>query len=88
MKEIQDTLILDKKTIHNLSLIAGSHYAECYSKGSDFFDETDKALELYMELRRLLPKETEGKRYGSYVAYCATQGFDDLRGLLAHEVIG
>ncbi len=58
--------------IQGLSIQVGELFADLYRNNSD---NSEEALEAYKSLRRLLPKDANGKRHiGSTAAHHATQG--------------
>ena len=62
----------DQAKIQGLSVQVGELFADMY-KASD--DNAPEALEAYKSLRRLLPKDANGKRHiGSTAAHHSTQG--------------
>ena len=58
--------------IQGLSVQAGKLFADLYTNGSA--QESETALEVYKNLRRLLPTDWSGRHTGSVAAPKATQG--------------
>jgi hypothetical protein len=59
--------------IHDASLILAKVFNEEYRRWGKT-DQTDRILEVYKEVRRLIPEDKLGKRYGSEEAYAFIQG--------------
>ena len=58
---------------HLASVEAGKVFAEAY-KNND--DNSLDLLEKYGELRRDIPREADGRRFGSTAAFYSTQGYE------------
>ena len=58
--------------ISEQSMEYGAQFAKAW-KGWDV-DELKRAFDLYVKERRKLPKDENGKRIESYMAYLSTQG--------------
>ena len=65
-----------KLKIHDLSIDLAYAYATAYALNLDCAEEI---LEGAKALRRELPKEADGKRWGSRLFHEATQGFAVMR---------
>jgi len=58
---------------HLASVEAGKAFASAYKNNAE---NTLDLLEKYVELRREIPKDSDGRRFGSAAAFYSTQGYE------------
>ena len=63
----------EKQKTHYASLRAGKAFASAYKNNAE---NTLDLLEKYVELRREIPKDSDGRRFGSAAAFYSTQGYE------------
>jgi len=63
----------EKQKTHLASIQAGKAFVEAYKNNED--DSLD-LLEKYVELRRDIPKDSDGRRFGATAAFYSTQGYE------------
>ena len=58
---------------HLASVEAGKAFASAYKNNED---NTQDLLEKYIELRRDIPRDSDGRRFGATAAFYSTQGYE------------
>lgn len=65
----------EQSYLHEVSLVKGRRFRNLYRRTDPQADpkEIEKALQDYIESRRMIEKPSEGKRFGAYEAFLTTQ---------------